>query len=582
VVSPFIVFAAPLLWLLGGLVGVAGLLDTASVLFAAGAVASFTPLLYSLLGSRMVYSASIPFILGVPGGIHVRLGFNMLGAVFAAAIGLSGIVGASMQPWYRRLTGHGWRGYMGFYGVALASMYMVVAARDVFSLVASWEAMTLSLGVLIGYGEDGGWAAKLYLILLHAVSAPMLAAAAWMLAGGHYWYSSLTGAARGVVEACFLTAFIAKSGLAPFHVWLPPCHSRAPSDASVVLSGASVKPPLFQALLLLSSAGFNTLLVGVAAASAAASILVGCLGALWAREGKRVLAYTTIAYMGSAWLLMICSLYVPQLLAALAALVVMHAAYKSVGFLAAGAAKAVWRGDRLSEAGGLCWDGGPCGVGVAAAASMLPVPGLARFVGELAILYTLLYAAGLGFRWVLLLLAVLAIQAVAVSIAYGRLLSMILQPLSPEGPVAMEGYGVALAAAWFTALAAPLLISSFMGSPWIVLLVAVLGAGAAAGLAWRGGRAAPWLAGFAAAAASGAQPLSLPAPRRGIEERLSRLRRPWIRERDYTGLYHRFARAVGRYVVEPFNAPRRSGALSAYILCMLVYFLLVIIASWRW
>jgi multicomponent Na+:H+ antiporter subunit D len=98
----------------------------------------------------------------------------------------------------------------------------------------------------------------------------------------------------------FLGGLFIKSGLVPFHGWLPDAYSSAPNPVSVLLAGIVTKATGVYALVRLTTAVFavsrpltNVLLfVGIL------TILAGALAALGQRDFKRMLAYSSISQMG--------------------------------------------------------------------------------------------------------------------------------------------------------------------------------------------------------------------------------------------------------------------------------------------
>jgi multicomponent Na+:H+ antiporter subunit D len=102
--------------------------------------------------------------------------------------------------------------------------------------------------------------------------------------------------------ALMTAGLLAKAALYPLHLWLPPAHAGAPAPASAVLSGLVVKAPFFIAVRL----WFDVMpgLPGLAAAQllgvlAAAAVLFGSVVALRQARLKLLVAYSTVAQIGS-------------------------------------------------------------------------------------------------------------------------------------------------------------------------------------------------------------------------------------------------------------------------------------------
>jgi NADH-quinone oxidoreductase subunit M len=98
----------------------------------------------------------------------------------------------------------------------------------------------------------------------------------------------------------FAVAFAVKTGLFPFHTWLPDAYAEAPAPVTALLSGAMAKLGTFGFLRF----GVMLLPDGAQSAStfliilAVISILYGGLVAAVQRDVKRVLAYSSISHLG--------------------------------------------------------------------------------------------------------------------------------------------------------------------------------------------------------------------------------------------------------------------------------------------
>ena len=100
--------------------------------------------------------------------------------------------------------------------------------------------------------------------------------------------------------AGFAIAFAVKTGLFPFHTWLPDAYGEAPTGAVMILSGALAKLGtygFFRFCLALFPAAVPTFapyLVGLGVIS----IIYGALVATVQRDAKRVIAYSSISHLG--------------------------------------------------------------------------------------------------------------------------------------------------------------------------------------------------------------------------------------------------------------------------------------------
>jgi proton-translocating NADH-quinone oxidoreductase chain N len=196
--------------------------------------------------------------------------------------------------------------------LAVAGMNGMILAGDLFSLYIFLEVTAVASFVLIAFerGRDAFEGAFKYIVLSAAATAMILAAIALLMMAskggisftelGSVWAS---GANRGLVlaaAALFLAGLAIKSGLVPFHGWLPDAYSAAPAAVSILLAGVATKVCGIYALLRLTqdvfapsgALGELLMLVGTV------SIVVGALAALRQSDFKRLLAYSSISQVG--------------------------------------------------------------------------------------------------------------------------------------------------------------------------------------------------------------------------------------------------------------------------------------------
>lgn len=99
-----------------------------------------------------------------------------------------------------------------------------------------------------------------------------------------------------------VTSLLLKSGSAPFHYWVADAYEGAPSPVTVFLA-VTVKLCVF---LIICRVISGPLILGLAfwrpvlIISASLSIIIGCLGALFQKRIKRLLAYSSINNVGYA------------------------------------------------------------------------------------------------------------------------------------------------------------------------------------------------------------------------------------------------------------------------------------------
>ena len=195
--------------------------------------------------------------------------------------------------------------------IALTGMNGIVLLQDIFTLYVFMEIISVASFILIAFNRDKGGleGAFKYLILSAVASVLMIAGIAlmMMLAGGTQFgmvhdalvKDSAFGLSR-IAMAAFLCGLFIKSGLVPFHGWVPAAYSAAPAAGSIFLAGIATKVGGVYALIRLAtdvlpaSAAVNQTLMLVGAAS----IVVGALAAIGQKDLKRMLAYSSISQVG--------------------------------------------------------------------------------------------------------------------------------------------------------------------------------------------------------------------------------------------------------------------------------------------
>ena len=190
----------------------------------------------------------------------------------------------------------------------------LVMANDLFTVYIFLEVAGVSSFVLIALFKDKHSleGAFKYLVLSAIASVFLLASLAFIfMETGSLRYVEAADALRGwqnsahpvllyISFAFFITAFGIKSGLAPFHGWLPDAHQSAPSAVSVLLSGIVTKVAgayvvaraFYQIFSGLENIRVVITLLGLF------SILYGSLAAISQRDFKRVIAYSSVSQIG--------------------------------------------------------------------------------------------------------------------------------------------------------------------------------------------------------------------------------------------------------------------------------------------
>ena len=137
-----------------------------------------------------------------------------------------------------------------------------------------------------------------------------------------------------------VTGFFIKTALFPLHIWLPDAHSSAPSSSSALLSALVLKVYIFSGLKFFLKA-IDPSIVSEMKLSflftllALAGIIAGSVFALFQKDLKRLLSYSTIAHIGYIFLGI--ALFTERGLSASLFHIVSHSLMKCALFLSVGA-----------------------------------------------------------------------------------------------------------------------------------------------------------------------------------------------------------------------------------------------------
>ena len=268
-------------------------------------VLAITPMLSVLAGGQSLsaeWSWTWPLV-------ALSLGLDPLSALFLAVILTLGMATAVYGVGYlreaRTPTARGLAWF--FFNLLLATMAVVVLARDAVVFLIAWETMALASFFLIAFEHDRREvrrAAWIYFIATHLGSLFLLPL--FFLLGqprASFAFASFgVQLAPGAASVCFLLALVGfgtKAGLMPFHVWLPEAHPVAPSHVSALLSAVMIKMGIYGLLRVLTFLGAPPLWWGwLLLALGGTSALLGVLFALAQHDLKRLLAYHSIENIG--------------------------------------------------------------------------------------------------------------------------------------------------------------------------------------------------------------------------------------------------------------------------------------------
>jgi formate hydrogenlyase subunit 3/multisubunit Na+/H+ antiporter MnhD subunit len=286
-----------------------------------------------------------------------------------------------------------------FFNLLLASMAMVIMARNAVLFLMAWEVMAVTSFFLVTFDDEepsacrAGWT---YLVAAHLGTACLLVLFVMLGRGsGSLDFDRFAPATEsaGLLFLLALAGFGTKAGLLPFHVWLPEAHPAAPSHVSALMSGVMIKTGIYGLLRTLPALGTPHPWWGwVLCAVGLASGLYGVLFALAQSDLKKLLAYSSVENagivamgLGLGVLGLAVGLPVLAVLGFAGALlhVVNHSLFKSLLFLAAGAVVRATGTREIDRLGGLLkrmpWTAAAF---LVAAAAICGLPPLNGFVGE--------------------------------------------------------------------------------------------------------------------------------------------------------------------------------------------------------
>jgi hydrogenase-4 component F len=265
----------------------------------------------------------------------------------------------------------------------IVSALLVGFSRTPAAIEAAWKYLILG-SVGIGF-------ALLGTLLAYASSVQLLGETSDALA----WTRLVSIAPAldpGLVRLAFLFALVGygtKTGLAPFHTWLPDAHSQAPSPVSALLSGATLAVSLY-ALARFHLVATRTLGTGFSSTLLVAfglfSLIVALPFIVAQGDLKRLLAYSSMEHMGLGALAL--GFGGPIALGGLALHLLAHGLTKASLFVAAGGIAEAGRSRRIARLSGSL-AASPVDARAFLGGSLLlsGLPPSALFVSEIAILF---------------------------------------------------------------------------------------------------------------------------------------------------------------------------------------------------
>ncbi|MEM7429396.1 MAG: monovalent cation/H+ antiporter subunit D family protein [Pseudomonadota bacterium] len=297
--------------------------------------------------------------------------------------------------------------------LALAGLSGIVVTADAFNIFVFMEIASLASYVLIAGGPDRRALPAVFKYLIIGT----VGATFYLIGVGLIYLMTGTLNIADIVERLpqvsdqntvlaavgFITVGLAlKAAVFPMHVWLPNAYTYAPHAVTVFLAACSTKVQLyvlirmdfiaFQPSLTDHAIQFSQFLMPLAILG----ILFGSAVAIFEQNLKRLFAYSSVAQIG--YIVLGAALVTETGLIASIVHMFNHALAKGTLFLAAAGLAVHFSGLRLSDLSGAAkrmpWTMAAL---VAAALSLIGIPGTAGFVSKWYLLSAVLEKGGFGY-----------------------------------------------------------------------------------------------------------------------------------------------------------------------------------------
>lgn len=260
---------------------------------------------FGLASGLLLFQASSAGVVEFYGGLLAHDPFSSLMMIGSALAAILIMVSVGRDP-YR------WPSHPAFYSLlplTLFGVFYLAGANDVIVVVASWLLVSIISYVLVGLPKDrDSVGASVRYVFVGIVATLFIALWAGAAVRGSLTPqdTGLAPLSLGGVSAVAIVSLVAalgfKTGLAPFHWWLPSVYGEA--DGRPIAAVAGVAKLGFIALLVkvvdrtLSSPPISDDVALILGILGALSMTYGNIAALTARDFQRLLAYSSIAQMG--------------------------------------------------------------------------------------------------------------------------------------------------------------------------------------------------------------------------------------------------------------------------------------------
>lgn len=359
----------------------------------AGAVLTFVlSLSFAGIGLSSAADQSVPWISGSwIAAYHVRVdALRLFFVLLTTLVSVASIWAAFSYAQLDRL-----RGFLCLILAFETTLLGLFTAADLLLFYIYWDLMLIPVFLLLT-GFSGSTAARRaawsYLIYNGAGGLVLLLGVIALVTQTHTFELGGAGLALNPqlewwIFAAFAVAFLIKTPAFPFHSWMPPTYTYAPSPVVALVSGVQSKAGLFGllafALPLFPNAAHDwapALLV-----IAVLSVLYGAFAAIGERDAKTLVAFSSLSHLGLVWL----ALFAFDITSVSAGILMMisHGLIAAALFLVIGFIEERVGTRNLGQFSGLSLRA-PRLAAVMLIASMaaLGLPGLSGFAGEFLIL----------------------------------------------------------------------------------------------------------------------------------------------------------------------------------------------------
>jgi multicomponent Na+:H+ antiporter subunit D len=216
-------------------------------------------------------------------------------------------------PFLQQLDGLKNSAYHSLFFLLAAGLTGIVVTADLFNVFVFMEISALATYVLVSFNGGRASLAAFRYLIIGTIGAKFYLLAVWYfyaITGTLNFFDLSTRLAPMMDSppvlmaiALLVTGLGIKMALFPMHGWLPDAYTYAPAPISAIISGVMTKVPAFVLFKLFYNIigvmeGPVPLALTVIGALAAAGMLAGSVMAITQREGKRLLAYSSVAQIG--------------------------------------------------------------------------------------------------------------------------------------------------------------------------------------------------------------------------------------------------------------------------------------------